>query len=68
MTSHGEEATAVGSAAALQPADQVISQYREQGVLMWRGFTPLDMAHQVRRGRGGEVERGGEERGPGPKP
>lgn len=27
---------------------QVFSQYREQGVLMWRGFTPLNMANQVR--------------------
>jgi 2-oxoisovalerate dehydrogenase E1 component alpha subunit len=47
MTSSGEEATAVGSAAALAPEDVVFSQYREQGVLMWRGFTVQDMAHQV---------------------
>ena len=46
MTSSGEEATAVGSAAALTPDDVVFSQYREQGVLMWRGFSMLDMADQ----------------------
>ncbi|KIJ46420.1 hypothetical protein M422DRAFT_74898 [Sphaerobolus stellatus SS14] len=39
MTSHGEEATIVGSAAALNPSDEVLGQYREMGVLLWRGFT-----------------------------
>ncbi|KAL6768199.1 hypothetical protein ACKKBF_B38180 [Auxenochlorella protothecoides x Auxenochlorella symbiontica] len=46
MTSTGEESTAVASAAALNPDDVVFTQYREQGVLMWRGYTPLDMANQ----------------------
>lgn len=46
MTSAGEEATAVGAAAALTPADVVFSQYREQGVLLWRGYTLQDMADQ----------------------
>lgn len=46
MTSTGEEATSVASAAALEPEDIVFTQYREQGVLMWRGFTPLEMADQ----------------------
>lgn len=46
MTSSGEEATAIGSAAALQPEDVVFSQYREQGVIMYRGFSVQDMAHQ----------------------
>jgi len=49
MTSAGEEATAVGSAAALAPADVVFAQYREQGVLLYRGFSFLDFAHQARR-------------------
>ncbi|KZS92912.1 hypothetical protein SISNIDRAFT_474505 [Sistotremastrum niveocremeum HHB9708] len=35
---HGEEATVVGSAAALSPTDEVLGQYREMGVLLWRGF------------------------------
>jgi hypothetical protein len=30
---------------------QVFSQYREQGVLLWRGFTIQQMAHQVREPR-----------------
>jgi 2-oxoisovalerate dehydrogenase E1 component alpha subunit len=71
MTSNGEEATAVGSAAALTDEDtvspitstlgglckqllttksafvQVFSQYREQGVLYYRGFTLADFANQV---------------------
>ena len=39
MTSYGEEATHFGSAAALDFGDLVMGQYREAGVLMWRGFT-----------------------------
>ncbi|KAJ7095703.1 branched-chain alpha-keto acid dehydrogenase E1-alpha subunit [Mycena belliarum] len=38
MTSHGEEATVIGCAAALEPDDEVLGQYREMGVLLWRGF------------------------------
>ncbi|KAF7314557.1 2-oxoisovalerate dehydrogenase subunit alpha [Mycena kentingensis (nom. inval.)] len=38
MTSHGEEGTIVGTAAALDNADEVLGQYREMGVLLWRGF------------------------------
>ncbi|XP_070578299.1 2-oxoisovalerate dehydrogenase subunit alpha, mitochondrial-like [Ptychodera flava] len=41
MTNFGEEGTHVGSAAALDPKDLIWGQYREAGVLMWRGF-PLD--------------------------
>lgn len=29
----------IGSAAALSPEDEVFAQYREVGVLLWRGFT-----------------------------
>lgn len=38
MTNYGEEGTHIGSAAALDPQDLVFGQYREAGVLMWRGF------------------------------
>ena len=38
MTSYGEEGTHFGSAAALAPNDLVFGQYREAGVLMYRGF------------------------------
>lgn len=39
MTHHGEEGLLIGSASALNPKDYVFAQYREAGVLMWRGFT-----------------------------
>ena len=39
MVADGEEATHFGSAAALQPTDMVYAQYREVGVLTWRGFS-----------------------------
>lgn len=38
MTAYGEEATIIGSAAALAPDDEVLGQYREMGVLLWRGW------------------------------
>ncbi|KAI0269880.1 thiamine diphosphate-binding protein [Gloeopeniophorella convolvens] len=38
MTAYGEEATIVGTAAALLPDDEVLGQYRELGVLLWRGW------------------------------
>ncbi|KAH9823986.1 thiamine diphosphate-binding protein [Melampsora americana] len=37
MTSYGEEASIVGSSAAWNDDDIVFAQYREQGVLLWRG-------------------------------
>ncbi|KAH6912674.1 branched-chain alpha-keto acid dehydrogenase E1-alpha subunit [Coprinopsis sp. MPI-PUGE-AT-0042] len=39
MTSYGEEATIIGSAAGLENHDEVLGQYREMGVLLWRGFS-----------------------------
>lgn len=38
MTSYGEEGTHFGSCAALRQDDMIYGQYREAGVLMWRGF------------------------------
>ena len=46
MTATGEEAIHVGSAAALLPTDPVLAQYREAGVLMWRGFSLDQFADQ----------------------
>jgi hypothetical protein len=46
MTAYGEEATHIGSASALEPTDIIYGQYREAGVLMWRGFTLEQFAHQ----------------------
>lgn len=39
MVSAGEEGIAVGSASALHANDPVFAQYREAGVLQYRGFT-----------------------------
>ncbi|GAB2219709.1 hypothetical protein Droror1_Dr00007346 [Drosera rotundifolia] len=39
LTSTGEEAINIASAAALSMDDIIFPQYREPGVLLWRGFT-----------------------------
>eukprot|EP00250_Pteridium_aquilinum_P014101 c21779_g1_i1 orf=107-1513(-) len=46
VTTIGEEAINIASAAALCDTDVVFSQYREPGVLMWRGFTLQQFANQ----------------------
>ena len=46
MTSSGEEATHVGSAAALKLEDMIYAQYRETGVLLYRGFELQQVADQ----------------------
>ncbi|XP_061373320.1 2-oxoisovalerate dehydrogenase subunit alpha 2, mitochondrial-like [Gastrolobium bilobum] len=46
LTSMGEEAVNIASAAALASDDIVLPQYREPGVLLWRGFTLQQFAHQ----------------------
>ena len=46
MTSHGEEAAVIGSAAGLEQQDAIFPQYREQGALMWRGYTLDQMLDQ----------------------
>lgn len=46
MTNYGEEASHIGSAAALQLNDLIYSQYREAGVLVWRGFTISEFIDQ----------------------
>ncbi|MBU3002829.1 thiamine pyrophosphate-dependent dehydrogenase E1 component subunit alpha [Paraglaciecola arctica] len=43
----GEEASTVGSAAALEPQDMIMSQYREQGALAFRGFTSKEFMDQM---------------------
>lgn len=47
LTSEGEEAAIVASAAALDPNDQIFSQYREGAALLWRGYSIQEMANQV---------------------
>ncbi|XP_010546329.1 PREDICTED: 2-oxoisovalerate dehydrogenase subunit alpha 2, mitochondrial [Tarenaya hassleriana] len=45
-TSLGEEAINIASAAALAIDDVIFPQYREPGVLLWRGFTLQEFANQ----------------------
>ncbi|KAI9230519.1 MAG: 2-oxoisovalerate dehydrogenase alpha subunit [Piptocephalis tieghemiana] len=45
MTSYGEESL-IGSASALRPEDVVFGQYREAGVLLYRGFTIKEFMDQ----------------------
>lgn len=47
MSSAGEEACSVASAAALEPQDWMYPQYRENGIIFWRGFTPQDYIHHM---------------------
>ncbi|WP_448555810.1 thiamine pyrophosphate-dependent dehydrogenase E1 component subunit alpha [Thalassotalea montiporae] len=47
MTALGEEATTVGGAAALEPQDMIMAQYREQGCLIYRGFSLEDFMNQM---------------------
>ncbi|KAH6765462.1 thiamine diphosphate-binding fold superfamily protein [Perilla frutescens var. hirtella] len=46
VTTTGEEAINIASAAALTMDDFVFPQYREVGVLLWRGFGLQDIANQ----------------------
>lgn len=43
----GEEASTIGSAAALEPQDMIMSQYREQGALAYRGYTTEQFMNQM---------------------
>lgn len=47
MSSLGEEATAVGSAAALEKGDWMYPQYREAGIMFYRGFAIEDYIHHM---------------------
>ncbi|KAM3702678.1 hypothetical protein ACB098_04G042500 [Castanea mollissima] len=46
LTTIGEEAINIATAAALTADDHVFPQYREPGVLLWRGFTLQEFANQ----------------------
>ncbi len=47
LASTGEEAASVASAAALAPQDMIMSQYREQGALAYRGYTTEQFMNQM---------------------
>jgi 2-oxoisovalerate dehydrogenase E1 component alpha subunit len=46
MTCRGEEAIHMGAASALDLQDPIFAQYREQGLIMWRGFTLEQFTNQ----------------------
>lgn len=47
LSSRGEEACAVASAAALELTDWMYPQYREAGIMFWRGFTIQQYVHHM---------------------
>jgi len=47
MQCTGEEAAVIGSAAALDDADMIMAQYREQGALAYRGFGIDEFMNQL---------------------
>lgn len=47
LASTGEEAATVASAAALSEQDMIMSQYREQGALAWRGYSTEQFMNQM---------------------
>lgn len=47
VTSQGEEATQIATAAALEPTDWIFPSYRQYGMAMWRGASLEAMAHQL---------------------
>lgn len=47
LSSLGEEACSVASAAALQPEDWMYPQYRECGIMFWRDFSIQDYLHHM---------------------
>lgn len=47
MAALGEEACSVGGAAGLKPQDMIMCQYREQGALMFRGFSLENFMNQM---------------------
>lgn len=47
LSSYGEECCAVATAAALDNGDWLYPQYREAGVMFWRGFSTQQFVHQM---------------------
>ncbi|WP_280551688.1 thiamine pyrophosphate-dependent dehydrogenase E1 component subunit alpha [Halomonas sp. 25-S5] len=47
MQCTGEEAAVIGATAALDDADMIMAQYREQGALVYRGFTFDEFMNQL---------------------
>jgi 2-oxoisovalerate dehydrogenase E1 component alpha subunit len=47
ITCKGEEASVIGSAAALSEDDMIMAQYREQAALRYRGFSTTNFMNQM---------------------
>ena len=47
LTALGEEATTIGGTAGLKPQDMIMAQYREQGALIFRGFSLENFMNQM---------------------
>jgi pyruvate dehydrogenase E1 component alpha subunit len=47
VTTRGEEATQLGTVAALRSTDWVFPAYRQPGIPLWRGATLEQLAHQL---------------------
>ncbi|XVJ51779.1 MAG: thiamine pyrophosphate-dependent dehydrogenase E1 component subunit alpha [Vampirovibrio sp.] len=47
VTTKGEEATQIGTVAALRPTDWVFPAYRQPGIPLWRGASLEALAHQI---------------------
>ena len=47
LSARGEEACAAASAAALNIEDWMYPQYREAGIMFWRGYPIQDYVHQM---------------------
>ncbi len=56
MKCTGEEATSVAAAAAMQGDDMVFPSYRQQGILMWRGYALTEMINQIYSNRGDKLK------------
>ena len=56
MKCTGEEATSVAAAAAMQGDDMVFPSYRQQGILMWRGYPLTEMVNQIYSNRGDKLK------------
>jgi 2-oxoisovalerate dehydrogenase E1 component alpha subunit len=56
MKCTGEEATSVAAAAAMQGDDMVFPSYRQQGILLWRGYALTEMINQIYSNRGDKLK------------
>lgn len=56
MKSLGEEAVSVGAAAALASDDMCFPSYRQQGILISRGCSLVDMMNQIYSNRGDKLQ------------